>query len=107
MKDYKERGGAEADALLNFQDKQFEVILNAPLLIDEIDAFCGPIGTFDQLFEEAGVKDENQEEALVEGLRKVNRFPGDPHWLQRDSAQRVVKKTVEKFWAKVEALKSG
>lgn len=106
VEDYKKRGGKEADALLNFRDDQFEVILNAPLLVDDIEAFCGPVGTFDQLFKEAGVVDEKQEDALVEGLKEINRFPGDAHWLQRDAAQRVVTRTLQKFWEKVEASKS-
>lgn len=105
--DYTRRGGVGADALLNFQDKQYEVILRAPLLVDEIEAFCGQVGSFEQLFQVSGAVNEQQEDALVEGLRRIDRFPGDTHWLDRDAAQRVVKNTLAKFWDKVESLKSS
>lgn len=103
--DYTRRGGAQAEALNNFKDKQYEVILRAPLLVDEIEAFCGQVGSFEKLFEVVGVN-EQQEDAIVEGLRRIDRFPGDTHWLDRDAAQRVVKNTLAKFWDKVETLKS-
>lgn len=104
--EYRQRGGTEADALLNFMDKQHEVILRAPLLVDEIEAFCGQVGTFEQLFDVADAVGERQQDALVDGLKRVDHFPGDTHWLERDAAQRVVKHTLEKFWQKVESLKS-
>ncbi len=106
VKDYRKRGGAEADALLNIRDKQSEVILRAPLLIDEIEAFCGPTGDYNQLFAEAGIDCEQQKDAFVNRLKEINRFPGDPYWLPRDAAQRVVGRTVEKFWQRVESLRS-
>lgn len=106
VNDYKERGGAEADALLNFKDKQSEVILSAPLLLSEIETFCGPVGTFDQLFAEAGVAGEQQEDEFVQLLKKIDRFPGDAFWLPREASQRVIRRTLEMFSKKVEALRS-
>ncbi|MBA4132711.1 MAG: hypothetical protein C0519_14975 [Hyphomicrobium sp.] len=104
--DYKARSGAEADALLNIKDKQSEVILRALLLMEEIEAFCARIGDYDQLFAEAGVVGDQEEEAFVQRLKEINRIPGDSHWLPRDAAQRVVKRTVQKFWEKVETLRT-
>ena len=95
---YKERGGAESEALLNFRDHQSEVILRAPLLVEEIESFCGPIGSYEQLFAEAGITGEHQEDAFVSRLKEVNSFPGDAHWLSREASQRVIRRTIDKFW---------
>lgn len=105
--DYKSRGGVEAEALLNFKHKQSEVILNAPLRLEEIESFCAPIGSFDQLFELAGITDEQQQEEFVQRLKETDQLPGGARWLPRDASQRVVCNTLDKLSRKIESLKAG
>lgn len=96
VEDYAKRGGANADALQNFRDDQAEIILNAPLRVEEIEHFCGVIGTFDQLFELAGITSD-LEDAFVQQLKDQDNLPGGTYWLGKDAAQRVVSATLDKW----------
>ena len=96
---YRKRGGDHANALVNFKGDQSAIILNAPPRIEEIEHFCGVIGTFDQLFDLAGVTSE-LEDAFVQQLKDRGNLPGGVYWLDRDAAQRVVRATVQKWQIK-------
>lgn len=59
---YRAKGSNHAVALEHFRDTQAELILNVPLMRDQIRGFAGPVGTYDQLFEAAGAATEEAQD---------------------------------------------
>jgi len=94
---YSQSGGAYAKALTNFKSRQSEVILNAPLLALEIEAFCGRSGPFEDLCEVAGKNTEEEKDEFWKALVDAGEFPETPRWLSKPGAQRALAVARAKF----------
>jgi len=90
VKLYVDGKGKFADALNQFRGRQFEVILNAPLLIEEVEAFCERISSFGKLCETAELKTEEQQDNFWSSMTQADVYPGDPKWLGREKSQRIL-----------------
>lgn len=92
---YDERAGLHGNALRGYNVSQSELILRAPLTFDGICGFTGPIGTYDELYIEAGTQTEEAQDTLWDALTKAGFYPGQAYWVERESAQRILKSTLE------------
>lgn len=84
------RGGPAAIGLNHFRDIQSEVILNAPLTMDEVFAFCGQVPSLEQLCHAAGISAPDDEDELWRRLVAVGYLPTMPFWLEQEAAQRAI-----------------
>ena len=87
---YVDEKRSYGSALANFKDLQSEVILDAPLLFDEVESFCDRASTLDRLHDIAMVTTEQQEEEFWQLMVKADTYPGDPHWLSREASRRAL-----------------
>lgn len=94
---YADSNGEYAAALRNFRALQSEVILDAPLLVDEVEAFCGRISEFIHLCDIAGLATEEQQDDFWRRMVQADTFPGDARWLDRKGAQRVIARVKKIF----------
>ena len=101
---YVKQNTDEGKALLNFRDEQSEVILEAPLLREEIVALSGIASAFDDLCAQAGVGDEDARDQAFKRLIDQNIYPTEPGWINEVAAQRAVQKTISAFVQKIEGL---
>lgn len=102
VKAYRMNGGNHALALERFRDTQAELVLNVPLMRDEICGFAGPVGTYDQLFETAGATTEEAQDSIWEKLTAEGIFPGQARFLSAEQAQNVLQRTQDRMWALIE-----
>lgn len=94
---YSREKGNNATAHVRMRDKQSELILDAPLLSEEIVGFVGRVGQDDVFFEALGANTEDAQDAVWKALTAIDAFPGDAKWLGRDGAQRALNRTRIKY----------
>jgi hypothetical protein len=94
---YRNRGGSEAKAIFHFrgQRDQFEVILRAPLRVDEIYRL-GRSTTTEAIYEEIGAKSDDAKNRVDSLLRRTNIDPFDARYLSEEGTHRVVQRVIEK-----------
>lgn len=92
VSDYARREGQYASALVNFSDKQSEMILSAPLRLHEVFGLVGQIGSYDSLFALAGAETEDQQDVLFDQIVKHRYAPGQAVWTSRTGAQRALRR---------------
>ncbi|MBS0505524.1 MAG: hypothetical protein JSS55_17355 [Proteobacteria bacterium] len=100
---YREAGGAEAKALFHFREEreQHEVILRAPLRLDEIYGVTRP-GDFQSLAKLLDVKSREEESALFDLLGAAGIDLERPGFLRPDVSQRVVQRVAETMRTRLE-----
>lgn len=102
IESYSARGGVEAKALKNFKDRQSEVILKAPLRLDDVIALCVQIPSLDSLCAQLGVKEEALVEAVWALMVKREWLPTSAFWSEGSDAQAQLDRTIEKMKAWLE-----
>ncbi|QYE37124.1 hypothetical protein KZX46_22295 (plasmid) [Polymorphobacter sp. PAMC 29334] len=96
---YCARDGSEGEALLNFAAKQSEVIMRAPLRLDEIEALSLP-GNFQSLASLMGITREH-EDVLHQMLDAADIRLERPFVISRDRASAVLSKVLESIATKM------
>lgn len=104
VESYVRRSGDYADALDHFKDEQRELILNAPLLSEEVIGFVGVVGDDTVLFEALGAQTDDEQDEVYRRLVAINVLPGDSIWIGAASAQRAIRKTRAKWEDKLNAF---
>lgn len=89
------KGGPAAKGLSHFRDTQSEVILDAPLSIDEAFAFCGRIPALEQLCEAAEIQAPDDEDELWRRLVQANYLETMPYWIEGDASLRAIDRALE------------
>lgn len=84
-----ERKGPHADGL-KFKSTQSEVVLRAPLTLNDVVAFCERIPDLNDLCKEAKITTPQNEEELWQRLVKAGLLPTLPYWIEGASAQKVL-----------------
>ena len=88
------RGGPAANGLNHFRDTQSEIVLNAPLTMDELFGFCGQVPPLEQLCDAAGISTPNDEDELWRKLVEADYLPTMPFWLEQGAAQRAIERAI-------------
>ena len=91
---YIDGGGENFEAIRHFRDIQSEVILDAPLTMDEVIAFCGQVPSLDQLCATAGITAPEDEDELWRKLVAANLLPTLPYWLEGDASQAAINNAI-------------
>lgn len=89
VRSYADRDAANADALINFADKQGEVVLSSQLRLDELVGVTGTSSPFEQLAARAGISDAGLDDAwrfLVES----ETIPEEARFIRDDAVKRAV-----------------
>jgi hypothetical protein len=89
-----EKGGPAAKGLNHFRATQSEVILDAPLTMDDVFAFCGQIPSLEHLCKTAGIATPDDEDELWQRLLAVNYLPTMPYWVEGDAPQRAINRAI-------------
>lgn len=107
---YVERKSENFQAIMHFGNTQSEVILDAPLTMDDVVAFCGQVPSLDELCTTAGITEPEDEDELWQKLVAANFLPTQNYWLEEEAAQHalnnaigVAKQRFEK-WLKPKSL---
>jgi hypothetical protein len=102
---YRKAGGAEAGAIFHFRGErdQNEVILRAPLRLDEIHALSRP-GNFESLCATFGAVNDEAKDAVQSILDKAKITPDSPKLLSPEASRRVVDAVVSKMTARLTAF---
>lgn len=95
--DYKENGGVYSDAIFNFKDKQFEVVLNSPLKSSELIALTGLYPHVDDQFCEMNNIPNSDQDAIFQTLIGKGIYPGNPGYTTEEGAQNVLLNTLERY----------
>ncbi len=101
---YRKRKGKEAEAIFFFRDErdQFEVILRAPLRVDEIYRLGRPT-TYENLYAAAGSQTDEAKAALDRQLSSNGIDPLEGRYLSPEGTCRVVGRVIEIQKAKIES----
>jgi hypothetical protein len=100
---YNTRGGAESAALNNFKDKQSEVILKAPLRLDDVTALCVQIPSLETICVQLDIRDDAQVDAVWALMVERDWFPTSGFWSEGEKAQTQLDETIGKFKAWLES----
>lgn len=100
VESYCMRGGAESAALKNFKDRQSEVILGAPLRLDDVTALCVQIPSLESICAQLDIRDDEQIDAVWTLMVKRQWFPTSAFWSEGKEAQAQLDRTIEamKAW---------
>lgn len=99
---YCARNGPNADALMNFQAQQGEVILHAPLCAHEVIGLTGIGSAFDDLCDSIGLI-QSARTVIFRDLVDSGSYPGEPTWVWDERALSVIARTQDQVIAKIEA----
>jgi hypothetical protein len=101
---YIDRRGENFEGIWHFRDTQSEVILSAPLTMDEVIAFCGQVPSLEALCAEAIISVPEDEDELWRKLVEADLLPTCPYWIEGrasqaaiDNAIATIKKQFEKW----------
>jgi hypothetical protein len=94
---YAENQGKFAGALQNFKALQHEVILDTPLLILEVEAFCDRISGLEHLYGIAELTTTEQQDEFWRRMVETDTLPGDARWLNREKSQRAIAKVRDAY----------
>ena len=103
---FSSRGGENGRALVNFKDRQGEVILEAPLRGSEIVALTGASSPFDELCDRLKI-DEGERDKLFRNLIEKGVDIEQPTYLGQESAQRVISNTISRMWQRINDLRKA
>jgi hypothetical protein len=84
---YIDRRGKNFQGIRHFRDTQSEVILDAPLTMDDVIAFCGRVPSLDELCTTASISAPEDEDELWRKLVEANLLPTLPYWLEGQASQ--------------------
>lgn len=104
---YIDSGGEHAAALNRFKDSQGEVVLNAPLLMDEVRGFCGKVPELEALCTAAGISRPSDEDDLWRRMVEKGLLPFDLYWLEDAAAQRAIDRALEVIQDRLRSLVKG
>lgn len=90
VQDFGDRKGENAGALLYYRDTQSEVVLDAPLKLSEVRAFCGSIPSFAHVCKVLGISEEEQEDQLWTLLDKADLIRFGEFWVEEEEALEAV-----------------
>lgn len=96
VESYSSRGGVESAALNNFKGKQSEVILKAPLRLDDVTALCVQIPSLEAICAQLDIGDA-QVDAVWALMVERNWFPTSALWSEGETAQAQLDDTIGKF----------
>ena len=102
---YRRRDGAEAKAIQNFRGDrdQNEVILRAPLLVEEICRLSGH-GSFDGVCAGMNAVSEDEQEAVAAKLKAARLEPQDPRFATEEGTKASIRAAVDQMRARWLAL---
>jgi hypothetical protein len=98
VNNYASRNGTHSAALLHFKSAQSEVILNAPLTLADVHAFCGQVPSLEEICRVAQnthVDIGDDEEEVWSRMVKTNLFPTSEYWIEQEAAQRAVARALD------------
>lgn len=102
VENYVLRSGPNHEALENFRDLQSEVILKAPLALDDVQALCLQIPSLEQVCAKLCIQDDVQVEAVWAVMVDRDWFPTSAFWSEGAEAQLKLSRTLDKFRAMIE-----
>lgn len=88
--DYEGRDGQFAKALVNFRDNQGEVVLDTPLLPEDVYGLCGMPSHFDDLCDQAGIVGPDERDRVWKEMVGRGIYANEPWWIGKEAAQRVI-----------------
>lgn len=96
---YRLAGGQHAEAIFHFREvkDQREVVLRAPLRLDEIIALSGQGSVFDDVCAQAKITDPEARDKAWRDLVAQGIHPEEPTYVFDDNARNVIRNTVEKM----------
>ncbi|MBN8747184.1 MAG: hypothetical protein J0I65_06705 [Variovorax sp.] len=102
---YRDRDGKESKALFHFRNErdQFEVVLRAPLLRDEIYRLAR-FGSYEGIYEQLGAVDTESQLAVDDMLAAAKLDPLAPRYLTPDATQRVIDTVFVALRARLRAI---
>ena len=95
IQSYADRREPNFEALQHFRDVQSEVILDAPLTMDDVVAFCGQVPSLEQLCNAAQIEQPEDEDELWRRLVQKNLLPTLPYWLEGQASQRAIDNAIK------------
>ena len=101
---YADRAGAGHAGLIHFRDTQFEVILDAPLTLDDLQAFCDAVPSLEHLSQEAGITTPEDEDDLWNRMVRADYIPTTDFWLEGAAAQKVLNNTITAIGKQLDEL---
>lgn len=93
--------GPNSDALRNFGASQAEVVLNAPLEMDAVVAFCGAVPSLESLCETARITSEAEKDKVWAKLVKADLWETQIHWLEGEACTRAMERAFENLQLKI------
>lgn len=97
--EHRSRGGPNHEALINFRDRQSEVILKSPLRLDDVVALCVQIPSLESLCARLGVKEDALVDAVWPLMVKREWLPTSALWSEGKEAQAQLDRTIDKIRA--------
>jgi hypothetical protein len=91
---YIDRRGENFQGIRHFRDTQSEVILDAPLTMDDVIAFCGRVPSLDELCTTASISAPEDEDELWRKLVEENLLPTLPYWLEGQASQAAIENAI-------------
>lgn len=101
VEDYIGRGGEEAESYKSIAAGQKEMVLTAPLLIDEFVDAVGDIGDENFFHAALGASTDSEREAVSDALMAAKIALGAKKWAGGDAVRRAVQRTRLLFTAKL------
>lgn len=95
--DYEDRAGKYARSLVNFGSSQSEIILDAPLKLINVKAFCGEVPSLEDLCAKANISTEEDEEGIWKKMCEENLVPTEEYWIEDESALNAIGRVQDKF----------
>ncbi len=86
---------------------QAEVILNAPLCCNEVEAMVGRSSSFEVLSKLAGHSTDDEQEWFSKQLVAADINPEEARWLTGDRIQAALLRTANRFAKRLESLREG
>jgi hypothetical protein len=91
---YIDRGGENFEGIRHFRDVQSEVILDAPLTMDEVIAFCDRVPSLDELCATARITAPEDEDELWRKLVEAGLLPTLAYWLEGQASQAAINNAI-------------
>lgn len=101
---YANRAAPGHAGLIHFRDTQYEVILDAPLTLDDLQAFCDAVPSLEHLSQEAGIETPEDEDDLWDRMVRADYIPTKDFWLEGPAAQRVLNNTIAAIEKRLDEL---
>lgn len=99
--------GSDHEALRHFKDVQSEIIMNAPLTLDDIFSLCEKVPDLDTICDGLRKQNINVDGGYDEVWSRMvdaNLFPTSNFWLEQAASQRVLDKVSDLFKRRIDNL---